>query len=122
MLDNSETIPKVSFLICKISDFSPLFRCCDQLLLKATDKTWPKHDLENFLRTKFHFFGTFRELNSISSGTRFLKRLLLKNWPSKASFSIFSSFQYSKQMLNVNFANGWIQTVDLWCGSNRSAN
>ena len=28
-----------------------------------------------------------------------------------ASFSLFSSFQYSKQM----FADDWIRTADLWC-------
>ena len=42
--------------------------------------------------------------------------LFLKNGPFSASFTLFSSFQYSWQYkVNINFANDWIWTVDFWC-------
>ena len=43
---------------------------------------------------------------------------LCLNWPLLASFSLFSSFQStidSQTMFNVNFADDWIRTTDLWC-------
>ena len=45
--------------------------------------------------------------------------IFLKNGPFPASFSFFSSFQYtvdSKQMFNISliFADDWIWTTDLW--------
>ena len=47
--------------------------------------------------------------------------LSLKNGPFLASFSLFSSLQYSwqKTVLNIKFADDWIWISDLWCWKRR---
>ena len=49
------------------------------------------------------------------TGWTFFHNFLKKNWPIPASFSLFSSFQYSWQKIfNINFWDDWIRTADLW--------
>ena len=71
-------------------------------LFRSADDWWFRRLLKLWLR---------RDLTKIRFNLAWLER---KMGQSRPRFSLFTSFQYSKQMLNINFTDDWIRTV-LWC-------